>query len=390
MYITYLRPPQCRQISFDEILAGVQNVAQLKYGDRSGTRTVQCDHLPVKLEHITDVDKMVSDLKAFNEMYAELAAGDRHSHYRTFHIPKKTGGLREINAPDDDLMNALRTLQVVMKNMMIADHHTSAFAYVEGRSTVDAVKRHQANDSHWFVKFDFHGFFPSTTTDFIISQFRQIYPFALILQRADGEQELRKALDLCMLDGGLPQGTPISPFITNVMMIPFDHKMMNALNKFQIGDEADKTDRLIYTRYADDICVSCHVTFNWHKVQQFIVDTLHDMNAPFYLNEQKTHYGSRSGKNWILGVMLNKDNDITIGHKNMKYFKATVTNYLLDKKNGRAWPLEDVQKFAGNISYYRMIESEAIDRIITAYNAKFEMDLMASIKEDLGPENQAG
>ncbi|MCL2052843.1 MAG: hypothetical protein FWG90_00155 [Oscillospiraceae bacterium] len=47
----------------------------------------------------------------------------------------------------------------------------------------------------------------------------------------DGVIELQKALSLCFSNGGLPQGTPISPFITNVMMIPLDHKLSNSLRQ---------------------------------------------------------------------------------------------------------------------------------------------------------------
>lgn len=39
MYITYLNPPKTRQITFDEILAGVQNVEALHYGG-SNTSTI--------------------------------------------------------------------------------------------------------------------------------------------------------------------------------------------------------------------------------------------------------------------------------------------------------------------------------------------------------------
>lgn len=66
-------------------------------------------------------------------------------------------------------------------------------------------------DAWWFAHFDFHGFFPSTTPGFVLSQFELIYPFNLILASPTGHAELLKALDLCFLNRALPQGTPISP-----------------------------------------------------------------------------------------------------------------------------------------------------------------------------------
>ena len=61
--------------------------------------------------------------------------------------------------------------------------------------------------------------------------------------------------------------------------------------------------------------------------------------------------------------MLNKDNEITIGHKNKKRFRAMVCSYLLDRQNGTPWSLHDVQVLAGLMSYYHT-------------------DLLAALKED--------
>lgn len=117
-----------------------------------------------------------------------------------------------------------------------------------------------------------------------------------------------------------------------------------------------------YTRYADDMCISCRVDFPYKVIENYIIDTLRWMHAPFQLNTQKTHYGSRSGQNWILGVMLNKDNEISIGHREKKYFESMLTSYILSHGQGtfsgsysrdaaRPWPLEDVRKLHGAETY---------------------------------------
>ena len=101
------------------------------------------------------------------------------------------------------------------------------------------------------------------------------------------------------------------------------------------------------------------------------------------MKKEKTRYGSSAGRNWNLGVMLNKDNEITIGHQKKKTFKAMCCNYICDKKKGVAWDLHDVQVFAGLISYYRMIEKDYINYVIDQNNKKFGVNLEALIKEDL-------
>lgn len=282
---------------------------------------------------------------------------------------------RKIDNPCSELKSRLTELKRIFEDDMFALYHTSAFAYIKGRSALDSVKRHQQNESRWFAKFDFSNFFGSTTENFVISMFSQIFPFSEIVKRTDGAEALRRAIDLCFLNGGLPQGTPISPTITNVMMIPIDYKISNELRK------EDK--HFIYTRYADDILISSRYDFDCKKIQQYLIDTLKIFNAPFTIKEEKTRYGSSAGRNWNLGVMLNKDNNITIGHQRKKAFKATCHNYIMSKQNRQEWSLDEVQSFNGLISYFKMIEKDYIEYVIRHYNEKFHINLESMIKEDL-------
>jgi len=141
----------------------------------------------------------------------------------------------------------------------------------------------------------------------VFDMLSQLFPFSEIVRYTVGKMELTKALSLCFLNDGLPQGTPISPFITNVMMIAIDHKISNSLRNFD-------NRRFVYTRYADDLLLSCKIDFDMNKVQQFVIDTLAEFNAPFTIKKEKIRYGSAAGRNWNLGLMLNNENQITIGH----------------------------------------------------------------------------
>lgn len=357
-------------------MAGVQDLSKYVVANTSNTRTYFAERVNPKLLENTDIAHMITLLRAFNQTHEALLEKDRASLYKTFYIPKSSGGLRRIDAPEQELMNALRQLKTLLENDMFALYHTSAFAYVRGRCTVDAVKRHQQNESKWFIKLDFTNFFGSTTPEFVLSMLSLIFPFSEIVKIQAGQDEFSRALSLCFLNGGLPQGTPISPFITNVMMIPLDHRLSNSLRNFE-------KNRFVYTRYADDLLISCRHDFDKDRVQAFITDTLREFNAPFTIKPDKTRYGSSAGRNWNLGVMLNKDNQITIGHKKKKHFKAMLDNYIRIKKSGQNWELHDVQVLSGLISYYRMIERDYIDYILHTYSEKNQFDILAGIKADL-------
>lgn len=376
VYITVMQSPIYHQMTLEEFLFQNFQAPTILNTNVSNTRTYAYETVSEHFTSRIDTDALIRKLVRFNEQTEALRTQERSTLYETFHIPKKSGGLRRIDAPKPELMNALRNLKTIFEEDFHALYHTSAFAYVKNRCTVDAVKRHQKNNSKWFGKLDLHDFFGSTTLDYVIKMFSIIFPFSEIVKTPNGEAELRKALDLAFLNGGLPQGTPLSPLITNVMMIPVDHKLANAFRDF------DKQ-RFIYTRYADDFIISSKVDFDVHRVEKLVVDTLHEFGAPFTINESKTRYGSSAGRNWNLGVMLNKDNEITVGHKKKRQFQSMLYNYITDKRKGISWPREDIQTMQGLHSYYRMVEPETIDAIVKHTNEKMETDVLRLIKDDL-------
>ena len=376
VYITVMQSPIYHQMTLEEFLFQNFQAPTILNTNVSNTRTYAYETVSEHFTSRIDTDALIRKLVRFNEQTEAFRAQERSTLYETFHIPKKSGGLRRIDAPKPELMNALRNLKTIFEEDFHALYHTSAFAYVKNRCTVDAVKRHQKNNSKWFGKLDLHDFFGSTTLDYVIKMFSMVFPFSEIVKLPNGEAELRKALDLAFLNGGLPQGTPLSPLITNVMMIPVDYKLANAFRDF------DKQ-RFIYTRYADDFIISSKVDFDVHRVEKLVVDTLHEFGAPFTINESKTRYGSSAGRNWNLGVMLNKDNEITVGHKKKRQFQSMLYNYVTDKRRGISWPREDIQTMQGLHSYYHMVEPETIDAIVKHTNEKMETDVLRLIKDDL-------
>ncbi len=377
-YITVRQSPQYHQMTLEELLFGNdESSGSLITNNTTNTRTYEVESVSevFKRRHRT-AELLTAMLAQFNERTRELREKPRNELYHSFSIPKKSGGLRRIDAPEPELMEALRQLKTIFERDFKALYHTSAFAYVKGRCTIDAVKRHQSNESRWFGKYDLSNFFGSTTLDYTVKMLGMVYPFSEVISTADGEQELRTALSLAFLNGGLPQGTPISPLITNLIMIPVDYKLSNTLRNFN-------NQRYVYTRYADDFLVSSKYDFSFREVEKLITDTLSEFGAPFTINSRKTRYGSSAGSNWNLGVMLNKDNQITVGHKRKKQFQSMLAAYARDKKNGVDWSLSDVQTMEGYRSYYTMVEGETIKRIIDHISRKFEVNIMELIRNDL-------
>lgn len=314
------------------------------------------------------------------EVFGDIRAtlGENGFDVSLFPIPETfKKAFRRIDAPCPELKRALDGLKKMLEEREFnAMYHTSAFAYVHGRSVVDALRRHQQNESRWFGKLDFSDFFGSTTPEFVMSMLKRIYPFAILMEDGIGAELLREALDLAFLDGHLPQGTPVSPLITNLMMIPVDHILSNTLRDWE-------KQKFVYTRYADDILISSRYSFDIKKVTEYVKKVLDRFGAPFTVNESKTRYGSRAGSNWNLGLMLNKDNEITVGWRKKREFQSMLHSYVLDRRNGKRWDLGQVYALEGMRSYYRMVEGETIDRIVAHVGSKLGADIPAMIKEDI-------
>ena len=364
-YITLRALPNYHQVSFEELLTNSIDLKQFFYNKTpSNTRTHYVQNVNKKLITSINFDDMKKSLYHFidlNQQFFNGTISSLSTMYDTFYIPKSSGGLRRIDAPNDELMRTLKDLKRLFEDKLLAIHHTCAYAYIPGRCPLDAIKRHQSNESKWFGKFDFNNFFGSTTQEFLESQLKQIFPFSELLNDAQISGLFHQVLSLCFLNNCLPQGTPMSPMLTNIMMIPIDFhisKWLRSLDKHTF----------VYTRYADDMQISSRSPFNIGKVQNLILDVLNSFHAPFRLNDEKTRYGSTSGSNWNLGLMLNSQNEITIGYKRKKQLKIMLNNFLYDYSNGKFWDASEVRHLQGQLQYYLSIEPDYISYLVDRYS----------------------
>ena len=285
---------------------------------------------------------------------------------------------RKIDAPNEALQGVLQNLKTMFEDRFHVLYHTAAFAYVKGRCTVDAAKRHQKNESRWYAKLDLSNFFGSTTPEFVMAQLSQVFPFSEVVRVPEGREALERAIGYAFLDGGLPQGTKLSPLLTNIMMIPVDHELSKQLRGDKQGD-------FVYTRYADDFTVSSKYNFDVHHVEEIVRGVLTKFNAPFRLNESKTTYGSSKGtsKNFVLGVVINHDNEVTVGYKAIHKMCAKLTAFVLDYKNGVRWSHEDLMQLSGLLSYYNMVNNQKLQNAIRKIDSKYHANTRYLLKQAL-------
>jgi hypothetical protein len=377
MYITFYKQRILNQPNFEDVFNNFNNITEpletpilpfpRKITVWNPNFNTANQNIPAMQLALASTRDRVWDMYNLFQLGAE-------AQYNTFHIPKHSGGLRRIDAPKEQLMELLSDLKTTFEKNLRFLAHDRAFAYVKERSTKEALEEHQRNHSRWFLKLDIKDFFPNCTEEIIMNAMKQIFPFKTLLDSPDSFQDLLIITKICLLNGGLPQGTPMSPLLTNMIMLPFDFKIQQTLNNFD-------RQHFIYTRYADDILISCEYDFNYQNVANKIQEII----QPFRLKTEKTRYGSSAGRNWNLGLMLNKDNNITIGYQKKQRFKAAIFTFLQDFTNERPWSTIDTQVLMGQVAYYNKIEPEYITHILDKYEDKFHINFKSCVKTILNP-----
>ena len=255
--------------------------------------------------------------------------------YTTFQIPKRSGGMRNIEAPNEFGKAMQRLILHILRDRSKILEHDAAYGFVKNRNCKKALMQHQLNKSEYFLKLDIDNFFPSLTQDTVTTNLFKL------AQSVGSRYFINSMAPYMFYEGRLSQGSPLSPYLANLAMIPFDCRL----------SEYAATHGLVYTRYADDILLSSRAPIRVGRTIEVVKDYLKKDDLNLQLKEAKTRYGTCKGRNWNLGIMYNKDMDITVGHEAKHTMKVIAHKW-------DSLSEEDKQHFQGLLSYYKSIEPD--------------------------------
>lgn len=202
----------------------------------------------------------------------------KEKHYRSFSVQKRSGGLREIDAP----RTFLKVAQWWVLDTVLNCKESLPFVYgfSRGRSFIDNARAHFG--ARHLLNVDVRDFFPSINRIVVVSVFRELGYDAIVANFL---------AEICTLDGKLPQGAPTSPAISNMVMRGVD------LHLRSVAEAMGCT----YTRYADDLTFSSQgrIPNDFVGIVQAALSEL-----GLSLNDAKTHFMGSNQVKEVTGLVL--------------------------------------------------------------------------------------
>ncbi len=204
----------------------------------------------------------------------------RNGLYRTFYIHKKSGGYRKIEAPKEKLGIIQKWIKREIVDKFLVSEYAKGFK--KKTNIVDNALPHCNKDV--LLNIDIKDFFPSITYDKVFRMFNYM----------GYTKEVSHLLTrLCTnSDNVLPQGSPASPSISNLVNLRLDKRLSSLANV--IGDS--------YTRYADDITFSG--SKGLLKYKELIISIIKEEN--YEINNKKLRITYNNQRQEVTGLIVNK------------------------------------------------------------------------------------
>ncbi len=302
--------------------------------------------------------------------------------YTSFIIPKKSGGERIILAPNPTLKFILRALNLIFQSYYHPPKGVTGF--VTGSSVVDNARLHIA--SRYVYNIDLKDFFHSFERKRIKGLLMHP-PFHL----SDNEKLaflIASAVTHPIEINGetryvLPQGSPASPVLTNLMSRTLDRRLNGLAKRFGIK----------YSRYADDITFSSQ--HNVYRKKAFL-EELHRIieGQGFQINEKKTRLQYHAYRQEVTGVVVNQKTNVARKYiKRLRLWLFILEKYLsqtssreralelakkdfsriyLKDKEYKTTNVPDMEKvIRGQLAYLKMIKGET-DPVYRKLITRFE------------------
>lgn len=294
-------------------------------------------------------------------------------HYSTYWVKKRTGGHRLILAPN----RVLKHIQTwILKNILEkVELSECANGFVPNKSIYTNAIAHQAKDV--VLNIDLYRFFDTITVKRVFGIIKALgyienlaYDLASLLctkppklywDKIFAENIIKLSFD----EAGtiiLPQGSPASPSISNILCKKLDKKLYALAQRTGCS----------YTRYADDL------TFSGEKQNIPSINTIKKVieQEGLLINEKKVKYISKNKRQLVTGIVVNNGIRILRSKKRaiqsqlhfcLKYGVRNHLEYL--EKKGFKRKSNYKQWLLGHICFIHSIEKDTGIKMFKQFNS---------------------
>jgi len=240
-------------------------------------------------------------------------------------IPKPNGGTRMLGIPtvtDRIIQQAIAQVLSQIYEPTFSDH---SYGFREKRSAHQALKKasvYVEEGRNKVVDIDLKTFFDLVNHDRLMRVLSTKIGDKILLRL------IRKYLQTGMMEGGIvsqrlkgtPQGSPLSPLLSNIVLDELDKELEKRGHKF--------------VRYADDCNIFVQSQVAGERVMQSISNFVEN-KLKLIVNKDKSK-ACDVNQTKFLGYTIQKEGDLTVSKQNQKRFKEKIR--LITKRNrGRSF-----------------------------------------------------
>lgn len=287
-----------------------------------------------------------------------------NSHYHQFDITKKSGGIRTISAPSDELKDLQRKLSYLLlncKEVIYLDNGIEcslSHGFERKRSIITNARIHRGKKN--VLNLDLEDFFGSFNFGRVRGYFIANRDFKL-------DPHIATVIaQIACYKNSLPQGSPCSPVIVNLITNSLDIKL----------SKLAKRNGCSYTRYADDITFSTRKKFFPTAIVKNVEDvTLGSKllgeirRSGFSVNPTKTRLQFKDSRQEATGLVINKKVSVkseywrltrAMAHSLFKTGRFQVAEQDGSYRDGHLSELEGRLTFIDYIDFYNNLEEKKI------------------------------
>jgi RNA-directed DNA polymerase len=303
-----------------------------------------------------EVEELPEYLKAhWLEVRETLESGKyRPSPVRRVEIPKPDGGVRQLGIPTVQDRLIQQAIAQVTSPMFEGEFSPYSYGFRPGRSAHQAVQKSQEyirEGYDWVVDIDLEKFFDRVNHDMLMARVARVVKDKRVLKliRAYLESGVMINGVVTETEEGTPQGGPLSPLLSNIMLNDLDKELEKRGHKF--------------VRYADDCNIYVRTQSAGERVMESVKGFL-EKKLKLKVNPKKSKV-ERASRVKFLGYSFFKRKGeilLRVANRTKERFMEKIRHLTKRTRSGK---LEDIlrsvnQYVIGWIGYYRLANTPSV------------------------------